>query len=192
VLTLASASPRRLALLRDLGLDPVPCPADVDERVLPGEAAETHALRLAREKARKVAAGLAGGAVLGADTVVVLDGRILGKPDGPDGAAAMLRLLAGRTHEVVTGVCVLNLDRTPPGEAEAAVRTRVRFRAYGEDTVRWYVASGEPVDKAGSYGIQGRGVLLAEGIEGSWSNVVGLPLETLPDLFRAAGLNWFP
>src|SRR6185369_11903005 len=122
---------------------------------------------------------------LGADTVVVLDGEILGKPADAAGAERMLRALSGREHRVLSGVCVLRADGGR--EAAGVAATLVRFRAYGGDTVRWYVGTGEPMDKAGAYGIQGKGALLVASIDGSWSNVVGLPLEILPGLLESIG-----
>ncbi len=191
-LFLASASPRRLALLREAGLDPVPCPTGVPEAPLPDESPEAHVLRLAREKGRHAAERLAAlgatGLVLAADTAVVLEGAILGKPADDADAASMLRRLSGRTHEVLTGV---SLARLGDGRsAEAAESTRVTFRPYGEATVLRYVATGEPRDKAGAYGIQGLGGALVEGIVGSWSNVVGLPMEILPRLYEDLGETW--
>jgi septum formation protein len=188
---LASASPRRKALLEGLGCDVRVLPAGIPETAAAGETPERLVERLASEKARSAAAGLGGGAdpvvVLGADTVVVRDGEILGKPSDPGDAARMLRTLAGRDHRVLTGVCVL---RTDDGRDAAAVAaTVVRFHAYDEALVRWYVSTGEPMDKAGAYGIQGRGALLCASIEGSWSNVVGLPLEILPGLLERIGLD---
>jgi septum formation protein len=146
-------------------------------------------LRLAEAKARAVAGGLDGqpSVVLGADTAVVLDGEALGKPGGIADAAGMLSRLAGRGHEVLTGVFLLRTDVEKT--AAWVERTHVRFRNYGEQTIRWYVETGEPMDKAGGYGIQTRGALLAEGIDGSWANVVGLPVERLPGLFRGVELE---
>jgi septum formation protein len=193
-LFLASASPRRLALLREAGIDPVPCPTGLPESPLEGESPRSHVLRLAREKGRHAVERLASsgesGLVLAADTVVVLDGEILGKPADDRDAAAMLRRLAGRTHEVLTGVY---LARLRDGRAaEAAGVTRVTFRRYAEDTILWYVGTGEPRDKAGAYGIQGEGAALVQGIEGSFTNVVGLPMELLPELCDRIGETWPP
>ncbi|HEX5044930.1 MAG TPA: Maf family protein [Candidatus Polarisedimenticolaceae bacterium] len=191
-LHLASASPRRLALLREVGLDVVPCPAPVDETPFPGEDPVARVARLAEAKVAAAAARLGplpeGAVLLGADTTVVLDGVALDKPEGPEEASAILRRLAGRTHEVWTGV---HVRRPGTGtRADVRERTRVRLRSFGEDAVAWYVASGEPLDKAGAYGIQGLGVFLVEGIEGSWSNVVGLPLERLPEMMRTVGIRF--
>jgi septum formation protein len=188
-LILASASPRRRDLLQGLGVRCEVRPAAVEERARPDETPEALVRRLARDKARHVAATCGTddvAAVLGADTAVVLDDEVLGKPADADEARAMLAKLAGRSHRVLTGV---HLVRPAGDEAGTTGCTHVRFRTYGESTIRWYAASGEPLDKAGAYGIQGRGALLCEGIEGSWSNVVGLPLEALPELFRRVGLE---
>lgn len=190
-LVLASSSPRRVALLRSLGVPVVVRAPDVDESVLHAETPEAHAARLAARKATMVAAALAAEAVdaivLGADTVVVVDGAILGKPQDDEDAVRMLRALSGRDHEVLTAVHVV---RRPGGmEAARLERTRVRFRAYDDRWVHWYVGTGEPRGKAGAYSIQGRGALLSGGIEGSWTNVVGLPVEVLPSLFAEVGFD---
>jgi septum formation protein len=188
-LYLASASPRRRGLLDSLGLSFSVEPAEVDESVLPGEGALDHVVRLAAKKAATVAGALrdrgVAALVLAADTTVALDGAILGKPVDEAEALDMLRRLAGTRHEVLTAC---RLVRTDDGRAAATVAaTAVRFNPWDEHLARWYVGTGEPMDKAGAYGIQERGVLLASGIDGSWSNVVGLPLESLPSLFHEVG-----
>ena len=188
-LYLASASPRRRELLESLGLRFSVEPAELDESVLPGEEAPDHVVRLAAKKAAAVAAALRGrgiaALVLAADTTVAIDGTILGKPADEADALSMLRRLAGTRHEVFTAC---RLVRTDDGRAAATVAiTGVRFNLWNEPLARWYVGTGEPMDKAGAYGIQERGVLLCSGIDGSWSNVVGLPLESLPSLFREVG-----
>ena len=189
-LYLASASPRRLTLLRGLGLSPRVVPARLLETTRSGEPPERMVLRLARSKALAIAAGLRDSGrpavVLGADTAVVLDGQALGKPRDTLDAAAMLRRLSGRSHEVLTGVALVRLDEQR--ESGGVERTRVGFRQYDEETIREYVATGEPLDKAGAYGIQGAGARLAANLEGSWSNVVGLPLERLDGWFAEIGL----
>ncbi len=189
-LVLASRSPRRAALLRQAGLEPDVRAAEVPEERRPGETPGAHVLRLAEQKARAAAPtgdAAAEEIVLGADTVVVLDGEVLGKPGDAGEARRMLRRLSGRTHDVLTAVFLL---RPAAGSAASAIATtRVRFRPLDAAWVEWYVSTGEPQDKAGGYGIQERGVLLVEGIEGSWSNVVGLPLELLPGLFREVGVH---
>jgi septum formation protein len=181
-LVLASASPRRAAILRSLGVRFDVVPADVDESLRPGEDAGAAAERLARAKARAVSAGEAR-PVVAADTLVVCDGRILGKPASAADAAAMLRLLSGRGHEVVTGVCLL-ADRA---ERAGLARTDVAFAPLSDEDIAWYVATGEPLDKAGAYHLEGRGALFVRSVSGSPSNVAGLPVELLDRLFREAG-----
>lgn len=182
-LVLASASPRRLALLRGVGLEPLVCPAGIPEYPLPGEAPEAYVMRLAREKAEAALAASPGDTdllLIAADTEVVLDGEILGKPDGIREAAAHLRRLSGREHVVMTG---LALCRVPEGRWSIAVsRTRIRFRMLDPALVSQYVRVEDVTDCAGAYRIQDRGVFLLDpedGIQGSYSNVVGLPLERL-------------
>ena len=187
---LASASPRRRELLRQIGIEPVLVPGCVDERAVEGEPPRVVVLRLAEAKARHAAGRLveaAPGVLLAADTAVVIDGTCLGKPADPAEAAAMLRQLRGRVHEVSTGVFVMSTDGLR--SCGGVDTTRVRFRPYDDATIDAYVASGEGDDKAGAYGIQGRGVLLVEHIEGSWSNVVGLPLERLTEWLSAIGVD---
>lgn len=190
---LASASPRRVELLKGLGLIPEVVPSGVDETVLAGEGPAAHVARLAESKGRAVAARLPSrtppAVVLSADTAVVLDGRVLGKPADDADALTMLRALSGRVHEVLTAIRV---ERADDGRAALRVAvSRVRFRAADEALLRWYVATGEPRDKAGAYGLQGYGVLLTDGIEGSWSNVVGLPLEVLPGVLAEIDVDLF-
>ena len=184
-LVLASASPRRSQLLRDLGLafearpthaeEPAPTPAD-------GQCPGPYVERLARLKA---AACSLDGLVIAADTTVVLDEQILNKPRDEEEALVMLRLLQGRTHEVFTGVCLRRGDEFS-SEHE---RTRVTFGAFNDQFLRAYIATGEPLDKAGAYGAQGRGALLIERIEGDYHNVVGLPLFLLSKMLRARGVG---
>ena len=180
-LILASASPRRAELLSAAGFEFDVMPADVDERPRATESAETYTLRVARDKARRVAAiGDHGATVLGADTEVVADGRILGKPATSEDAARMLRLLSGRAHDVLTAVVVCAGGR----ERSEVVTTRVEFAPMSEDDVDRYVATGEPMGKAGAYGIQGYAARFIDRIDGSWSNVVGLPIHTVNRLLR--------
>jgi septum formation protein len=181
-LILASASPRRAELLTAAGFTFEIFPADVDETPLPGEPAEAYALRLARDKADAVfnRCRKSGSAVLAADTVVVANGEILGKPNDSGDAGRMLRLLSNAVHDVHTGVVV----RTPVGERAAVMTTRVRFRPLDDSEIEWYVASGEPDGKAGAYAIQGRAARFIDHIEGSWSNVVGLPIATVYRLLK--------
>lgn len=187
-LTLASQSPRRRELLAGLGIALDVRPAETDEAVLPGEAPRAYVARVAREKARAVA----GEVVLAADTSVVLGQRILGKPRDPADAAEMLRSLSGTAHEVLTAVCVRRSGPGAPAEHEALVATAVRFRTLTEREIAWYVATGEPLDKAGAYALQGAGGVLVEAVEGSVSGVVGLPLVESVALLAAAGfpLPW--
>jgi septum formation protein len=171
--------------LRSLCSDFTVVPSDVDEALAPGPPAEA-ARRLALDKAQAVAARVPAGVVLGADTIVVIEGLALGKPATAEEARQMLRRLRGREHEVITGVAVVE---APGGRREtAAVVSRVRMTDYGESAIEAYVASGEPFDKAGAYAIQGRGAALVASLEGSFSNVVGLPLEETARLLRAFGV----
>jgi septum formation protein len=183
-LVLASASPRRRQLLASLGLDPVVRPADVDETPQADEAPVALVRRLATTKASTVARADAE-VVLAADTEVALDGRSLGKPRDDDHAAAMLRSLAGRTHPVVTGIAVASAG----GVEVAHVATEVTFSALSDEDIAWYVGTGEPMGKAGAYAIQGAGAVLVERIDGSASNVVGLPLAETVALLRRAGFE---
>ncbi len=182
-LVLASGSPRRRELLSALGLRLEVRPADVDESPRPGEGPGAYVERLAREKA--TAAARPGEWVLAADTAVVVGGEILGKPDDDRDAERMLARLSGREHEVLTGVALL--EPTAGSEVSAVETTRVRFARLSADEIRWYVATGEPADKAGAYAVQGLGALLVESLEGSWSNVVGLPLRTVYRLAAESG-----
>jgi septum formation protein len=185
-LVLASQSPRRRELLLSLGLDADVRPARTDEAVRPGEPAPAYVRRVAREKAHAVPA-VPGEVVLAADTAVVLGSEVLGKPSGPDDARRMLRALSGRTHVVLTGVHGLRpaAAGVPGAEDAALVSTAVRFATLSDAQVDWYAATGEPLDKAGAYAIQGLGGAFVRGVAGSVSNVVGLPLaETLALLGR--------
>lgn len=183
-IVLASASPRRRQLLGMLGLSPEILPADIDETWRNGEAPPAHAERLAREKAASVTRP--GAAVVGADTIVVLGGEILGKPADAAGARATLARLAGREHDVFTAVAVAYDGAVASG----VVRTLVRFRPLDATTIAEYVATGEPMDKAGAYGIQGYGAVLVERIEGDYFTVMGLGLGLLVDLLGRLGLEY--
>ncbi len=169
-LILASGSPRRAELFRQAGLNFKIIVPNVDEAPLPGEAPDQFVCRTAREKAESLPAGDV--VILAADTAVVDGNRILGKPADAEEAAKMLRSLSGRTHEVMTGVCLRFPDRTECFHTE----TRVTFRTLSETEIDDYVATGEPMDKAGAYAIQGGAAKMVRRIEGSYSNVVGLPL----------------
>ncbi|GEJ57969.1 Maf family protein [Anaeromyxobacter diazotrophicus] len=184
-LTLASQSPRRRELLARLGLALDVRPADVDEGTRPGEEARAYVLRVAEAKARAVDAP---GVVLAADTAVVLDGRILGKPRDDAEAAAMLRALSGRAHEVMTGVCARGAGR----QELVAVTSAVELAALSERQIAWYVATGEPRDKAGAYAVQGVASAFVTAVRGSVSNVIGLPLAETLELLRGFGfpLPW--
>lgn len=179
-LVLASGSPRRQELLAGLGVAFTVRVADVDETPLPGEAVEPLVVRLAREKAAAVAEP--GAVVLAADTMVSCEGRLLGKPVDAADATAMLRALSGRTHEVTTGVAVL-AER----EATTAVVSRVTFVDLSDEDIAWYLATGEPFDKAGAYGLQGIGARFVRSIDGSPTNVIGLPLAETVEALAAAG-----
>ena len=176
-LVLASASPRRAELLRTAGFAFEVRPADVDETPRPAEPPATYALRVARDKALAAAERVnrPDAWILAADTVVVVDGGILGKPTGPAEARRMLSMLSGVVHEVLTAVVV----RHAGSETSEVVSTRVRFAALSAAEIDWYVESGEPDGKAGAYAIQGLGSRFVDWIEGSWSNVVGLPVATV-------------
>ncbi|MCE8014599.1 septum formation inhibitor Maf [Halomonas sp. MCCC 1A17488] len=183
VLCLASASPRRRELLASIGVAAEVRPVDIDESPLAGERPEAYVVRLARDKA------VAGGRLttlptLGSDTAVVCDGRILGKPADRAEAAAMLRLLSGRAHEVLTAVAVTG----PAGLLDACVATRVCMRRIDEREMAAYWATGEPADKAGGYAIQGLAAIFVERIEGSHSAVVGLPLFETARLLERQGV----
>lgn len=186
-LVLASGSPRRRAMLERLGLAFTVRPVDVDETPLDGERADAYVARLAVAKA---AAGARPGTLtLAADTVVVDGDRLLGKPRDDRHARRMLAALAGRWHTVITGVAVAPDGAPPPAALCHLERTRVRFAPLTAREIEWYVASGEPRDKAGAYGIQGLGALFVEAIEGNYDNVVGLPLAAVYRLLARAGCD---
>jgi len=183
-LVLASASPRRARILRELGVSFRVEVSNQDESLRPGEDGAAAVERLARAKGLSVARAETL-PVLAADTEVLCDGHILGKPADERDAVAMLRRLAGRAHEVVTGVCVV-----AGGIARSGVESSVvRFAPMNEEELRWYAATGEPLDKAGGYHVDGKGALFIETVEGSPSNVAGLPVRLLLRLAREAGLD---
>ncbi len=183
-LLLASTSPRRREILSALGLEFSVCHVDIDETPLPGESAAAMALRLATAKVEAADRGSAG-LVLGADTAVVVDDQILGKPADEADCLAMLGMLSGRTHRVVTGVAL----RASAATTTAISTTDVYFREISRDEALAYWQSGEPCDKAGAYGIQGLGGAFVTRIDGSYSGVVGLPVFETLRLLSAAGLN---
>ena len=181
-LYLASTSPRRREILQSLGVNFEIAKVDTDESPLQGESAEEMVLRLATAKADGATDV---GFVLGSDTVVVLDDRVLGKPTDADDAVEMLLALSGRSHRVLTGVAL----KTPQGTRAVLSATDVRFREIGRDEAIRYWQSGEPADKAGSYGIQGLGGMFVESINGSYSGVMGLPVFETVELLRSAGIE---
>ncbi|MBW7470544.1 Maf family protein [Marinobacter sp. F4218] len=180
---LASASPRRSELLQQIGVTFSVQPAHVDETPRPGELPEHYVERLARDKALAVAATSPGALVLGSDTSVVLDGVILGKPGSPGDAVETLLRLSGATHQVMTAVALAEDNRC----ASRVVTTEVTFRPLSKAEIEAYAASGEPMDKAGSYGIQGLGGIFVSKLQGSYSAVVGLPLLETAALLADAG-----
>jgi septum formation protein len=186
ILILASASPRRTAILTALGIPFRAVTPSADETLRPGETGAAAAERLARAKADAV--GPQDLPVLAADTLVVCDGAVLGKPASPEEAARMLRALSGRSHEVVTGVCLAS-----GGTSRSGVETTaVTFAAMDEREIAWYVATGEPLDKAGAYHVDGRGALFVSAVSGSPSNVAGLPVRLMLRLAREAGVRLGP
>jgi septum formation protein len=183
-LILASRSPRREEILRRAGFVFEVRPSQIEEVLRPGETAENFACRAAQEKALNVAASCRpGGFVLGADTVVVVNGDLLGKPRDAEDARRMLRLLSGCTHRVITGVCVVRAPREIM--ALKAETTSVTFRHLDEEELQNYLASGEPFDKAGAYGIQGLASRFVTRVEGCYFNVVGLPVALVYDILKS-------
>ncbi len=190
-LILASGSPRRARLLKEIAGSFRIVPSEIVEEQQAGETPEAFVLRVAREKAESVAKALDHGDgacwVLAGDTIVVLEQRVLGKPEDAERARSMLALLQGRQHEVITGICLLNTVRAV--RCVEAVRTRVWMKEIGPAELEAYVQTGEPLDKAGAYAIQGHAGRFVRRIEGSYSNVVGLPTERLRELFLTYGIR---
>jgi septum formation protein len=186
-IVLASASPRRKELLERVGVVCAVVPSHINEDYIPGESPREHVLRLAHEKALEIAgrADVPGRWFIGSDTVVVRDDAILGKPLDVADAAAMLTSLSGRSHEVLTGFAVH--DREKNITISEVVSTAVRFKELTAAEVSGYIASGEPVDKAGAYAIQGIGAFMVQAINGSYTNVVGLPLCEVVDVLEHLG-----
>ena len=184
-LVLASASPRRADLLRAAGIPFDVHPVDVDERFRAGERPEEAVARLAEVKAAAALTVHANAVVLGADTTVVVGGEALAKPSDAEDAARMLRLLSGRSHDVLTGVCLSSEDR----RLVRVERTRVRITQLSHAEIEWYVSTREPFDKAGAYAVQGFASRFIEGIDGSYSNVVGLPISTVYALLIQLGCD---
>ena len=183
-LVLASGSQRRRELLAAAGFSFDVTPVDVDETLQPDEDATSYVTRLARAKALAAAPSHADRVVIGADTAVVVDGEVLGKPRGAEDATRMLRLLSGRAHEVLTGIAVFARGRI----LSAVERTTVWFAPLSDSEISWYVASGEPLDKAGAYAIQALASRFVPRIDGSYTNVVGLPVSTVVELLAKLGI----
>ncbi len=173
-LILASASPRRQEILSSAGIEFEVVPSEVDEGFLQGESSEEHVVRLARMKALKAAEKHKDQWVLAADTIVIIDGRILEKPRGRREAEGMLQMLSDREHWVITGYCLMHASSRRSREGK--VITRVRFKTLSPEEIHWYLDTGEPFDKAGGYAIQGKAAFMVKEIAGSYTNVVGLPL----------------
>ncbi|MDQ2921795.1 MAG: Maf family protein [Acidobacteriota bacterium] len=181
-IVLASKSPRRAEILRAVGWEFEALAANIDETRAESEDAVSYVKRLAQTKAETVAKKISNhGLVLGADTVVVIDGEILGQPRDDEDARRMLKLLSGKWHEVLTGLALVRAVN-PPRVLVNHETTRVRFCEMSADEIDWYVATGEPKDKAGAYAIQGRGALFIEEIQGDYFNIVGLPVRLLYEL----------
>lgn len=185
-LILASASPRRRELLQGIGVAFTVIPSDTPEAAQPGETPQEYALRVASEKALDVTRRHPGAWVLGADTIVEIAGEVLGKPRDATDGQRMLRLLSGRTHQVMTAFALF--DGEGHVRARQVVTSRVTFKPLLDEQIRAYLATGEPFDKAGAYAVQGLGASLVECVEGSYTNVVGLPVDEVQAAVRAAGL----
>ena len=179
---LASASPRRAEILRTVNWPFETLPADIDETREAGEDAAAYVQRLARAKAEAAARRSPGATIVAADTVVVINEQILGKPNDQDDARRMLRQLSGQWHQVLTGVALI--DNATSESKVACETTEVKFAVMSRDEIDWYVASGEPMDKAGAYAIQGLGARFIEGIRGDYFNIVGLPVRLLYEMIR--------
>jgi septum formation protein len=186
---LASASPRRIELLRLLGLDFTVMPSGADETFRQGESPPAHTLRLSVEKAGLISATHPQGWVLGADTIVVIDGDVLGKPADPAEARQMLKKLSARAHTVFTGFTLARQEARIT--VSGVVESTVLFREIPEDEMAWYINSPEPYDKAGAYAVQGRGAFFIKEIRGSYTNVMGLPLCEVVDVLKKVGAVQF-
>ncbi|HWP42198.1 MAG TPA: Maf family protein [Blastocatellia bacterium] len=185
---LASASPRRAEMLDILGVSFETVPSNVNERPHPDEAPADYIIRVSRAKVIDVARKQDRGLIIGADTIVVVDGKLLGKPDDPADAERMLRLLSGRWHAVMTGVALY--DAGTKREVVDYDKTLVRFAQLTDKEIEWYIGSGEPVDKAGGYAIQGKGAIFIEEIAGNYHNVVGLPIPLVYRLAKRLGYSF--
>ncbi len=188
-LILASASPRRKEMLRMLGVEFTVLHGNVDESPQAGETPEVYALRLSEAKARAVAATRPGRWVLGADTIVTIDGELLGKPATRDEARCMIRKLSGRAHTVITAFTLFHSEQAE--HRRRAVSSQVLFKEIPDDELEWYVATDEPYDKAGGYAVQGKAAVLVSEVHGSWTNVVGLPLCEVVEALKGLGLADF-
>lgn len=186
-LVLASASPRRRELLSSIGLDFEVVPSRIEERREEGEEPEAYVLRLSREKAEEVASRRPEAWVIGADTTVYIDHTILEKPSDPADAVRMLRTISGREHTVFTGITLVGPAKS--SRESRVVSTQVTMINLTEEEIIWYVATGEPMDKAGAYAVQGVGAMFISSIRGNYTNVVGLPLSVLFDMMRQAGID---
>ncbi len=185
-LILASASPRRKRFLTDLGLDFHCCPADIDETPQTGESPAAFSLRMSGDKARAIAEQYPDSYVIGSDTVVTIDNRILGKPVDPDHALFMLKALQGHTHQVITGLSLVCLRDNCSRHLYRS--TDVTFSSFSDEILRAYIKTGDPMDKAGAYGIQTRGSFLVQTVSGSCSNVIGLPVNDCVALLLEYGV----
>jgi septum formation protein len=183
---LASESPRRSALLKSLGIKFSVMPSNADERSTGAENPGSYVKRVASLKAESVSARVKRGIIIGADTVVVINKKIIGKPKDERDAFVTLKLLSGKTHTVMTGVCVIN--KYSGKRRVIVVSTKVRFRRLGNRIIRWYLNTGEPMGKAGSYAIQGKGSVLVNSIQGDYNNIVGLPLAALAEVLSEMGV----
>lgn len=188
-LILASGSPRRIELLKKLGCKFRVIPSKVEEKINPSLSPTENARRISCLKALDVASKISEGIVIAADTVVVLNRKILGKPKNKKEARAMLQKLSAKEHRVITGIAVV--DVKTKAIKQSAVTTKVKFRKLNQNLIEKYIKSGEPQDKAGAYGIQGKGALLVESIKGDYFNVVGLPLNALDQLLEKFGMSLF-
>ncbi|MBR2315272.1 MAG: septum formation inhibitor Maf [Clostridia bacterium] len=186
-LILASASPRRKELLKNAGYEYEVCPADIDETMPQGVEPETACEILSRKKAQAVLEENPDAVVLGSDTIVVLGNTILGKPENEEDAKAMLRALSGRVHQVYTGLCVCGKDKT----LSLVSRADVRFYNLSDAVIDAYIATKEPMDKAGAYGIQGVGSMLVKSIEGDYFTIVGLPLSKAARMLGEFGIKGY-
>ena len=182
-LVLASSSPRRAEILRAVGWPFEAVSTNTDEARAPDEGAVPYVRRLARAKAEAAASRRESGLIIGADTVVVIEGEILGQPRDDDDARRMLRLLSGKWHEVLTGVALLRAEPNGRGVVDHAI-TRVRFGEMSDEEIEWYVATGEPMGKAGAYAVQGRAALFIDEIQGDYFNIVGLPIRLVYELSK--------